>query len=140
MQRESNAAGRPSISSNVLPPSYYEAVGQTSGSSSSCDGRVIQWTDPGGHDLYCMCHECQVSTRLLNNTCDKTSFRDSSDGRAAATLPEILKRCRRCCCISSCSIFRGRRGVGERKRKRENVVRTFCASSACESFCSRVNR
>jgi len=59
-ERESNAAGRPSISSNVLPPSYYEAVGQTSGSSSSCDGRVIQWTDPGGHDLYCMCHECQA--------------------------------------------------------------------------------
>jgi len=60
----------------LLPPSYYEAVGQVS-SNGSCDGRIANWTDPGGHDLYCMCHECQARYLTAEDEEPENSIHDN---------------------------------------------------------------
>lgn len=83
LEREADAVGTRLIISSTSPPSYSEAVGQTN-SNSSCEVSHIHWTDPGGHDLYCMCHECQA--RYLTAD-DEEPENSTEDNCADAVFP-----------------------------------------------------
>jgi len=82
----SEAAGRAAGLCSASPPSYYEAMGHVSSSSSESEASRARsyWTDPQGHALYCTCHECQA--RYLT-TDDEEPENTTQDNCADAVFP-----------------------------------------------------